>query len=101
MAIPPGPAPMTPTRGLRFDITGLVGEITLGECDGGHTWQCYISSLICKTAKRRRCSCRVAAKIDQNRRATLTRRRRVTEACESRLHGPVVSNGAGLGTPTQ
>jgi hypothetical protein len=41
---------MTPTRGLRFDITGLVGEITLRECDDGHTWQCYISSLICKAA---------------------------------------------------
>ena len=41
---------MTPTRGLRFDIAGLVGEITLRECDGGHTWQCYISSHICKTA---------------------------------------------------
>ncbi len=40
---------MTATRGLRFDITGLVGEITLRECDDGHTRQCYISSLICKT----------------------------------------------------
>src|SRR5580692_11490242 len=53
MAIPPGPAPMTPTRGLSFDNAGLVGEITLRECDGGHTWPCYISSLICKTASRR------------------------------------------------
>lgn len=54
--MPPGPAPMTPTRGLRFDNAGPVGEITLRECDGGHTWPCYISSLICKTVSRRWCS---------------------------------------------
>ena len=55
---------MTPTRGLRFDIGGLVGEITLGECDGGHTWQCYISSVICKTAWRRWCSTALRSRVD-------------------------------------
>jgi len=64
---------MTPTRGLRFDITGLVGEITLRECDGGHTWQCYISSLICKTAWRRWCSTALRSRVDEvNYRRSIT-----------------------------
>ena len=56
---------MTPTRGLRFDNAGLVGEITLRECDGGHTWPCYISSLICKTALRRWCSPALRSSVDE------------------------------------
>jgi len=36
----------------------------------------------------RRGRCRVAAKIDRNRRATLTKPRRVAGACQSALHGP-------------
>src|SRR6202021_2244244 len=73
MAMPPGPAPMTPTRGLRFDITGLVGEITLRKYDGGHTWQCYISSLICKTTSRRWCSTALRSRVDEvNYRRSIT-----------------------------
>lgn len=62
MAMPPGPAPMTPTRGLRSDITDP-SETTLSEYDG-HTPQCYISSLICKTAWQR-CAQRRHRAIDR------------------------------------